>query len=280
MVVSDTHSVLAEDIVPFGKIIHASTARAADARQIPVPTVRELVREHHILVLRGFDLFTQEELAGYAGMWGQVLAWPFGRVLELVEHEHPVDHVFDHSWMPFHWDGAFVEQIPEFQIFQCVSPGDGTGGRTVFCDTTRVLGGADPATRELWEKVTVTYRIANRSHYGGTAVSPIIVPHPDRGFPTMRYAEPVPEDIEFQNRHSVEFDGVPPDRVDEIAQKLREALYDRRCRYAHSWETGDVVITDNYTLLHGREPYTSGCGRHLRRVHVLGDPPLKNPALR
>jgi hypothetical protein len=33
-------------------------------------------------------------------------------------------------------------------------------------------------------------------------------------------------------------------------------------------------------LLHGREPYASECGRHLRRVHVLGNPPLRNTALR
>ncbi|MGH3312603.1 MAG: hypothetical protein ACRDP3_18815 [Streptomyces sp.] len=41
-----------------------------------------------------------------------------------------------------------------------------------------------------------------------------------------------------------------------------------------------VVIADNYTLLHGREAFTSRAPRHLRRVHVLGEPALENPALR
>jgi alpha-ketoglutarate-dependent taurine dioxygenase len=198
-----------------------------------------------------------------------------------VEHENPADHVFDSSWMPFHWDGVFVAQIPEFQMFHCVqAPGESHGGRTVFCDTTRMLANARSDFRTLWENATVTYRIENKSHYGGKAVSPVVVPHPDRGYPTIRYAEPVPEDIEFQNRPNLEFDGVADDLVPEIKRSLREGLYDQRNCYAHSWETGDIVVTDNYTLLHGREPYTTRCGRHLRRIHILGDPPLRNPALR
>jgi hypothetical protein len=65
-----------------------------------------------------------------------------------------------------------------------------------------------------------------------------------------------------------------------IEQTLRDALYDAQHCYAHAWQAGDLVVADNYTLLHGREPYARKCGRHLRRVHVLGDPPLMNPALR
>ncbi|MCB0417979.1 MAG: TauD/TfdA family dioxygenase, partial [Bdellovibrionales bacterium] len=49
--------------------------------------------------------------------------------------------------------------------------------------------------------------------------------------------------------------------------------------YAHEWKTGDVVLSDNHTLLHGREAFVSGSPRHLRRVHVLGKPALKNPHL-
>src|SRR3979411_2320362 len=56
--------------------------------ELPVSVARELAREHHLLVLRGFDpLPGSAELASYAASWGQVLSWSFGAVLELVEHE-------------------------------------------------------------------------------------------------------------------------------------------------------------------------------------------------
>ncbi|MGH3778007.1 MAG: TauD/TfdA dioxygenase family protein [Pseudonocardiaceae bacterium] len=270
-----------EVMSPYGVMIRPRIA-STDTTEVPVPVARELAREHHLLVLRGFDPFPDpEELAHYAAAWGQVLTWSFGAVLELVEHERPADHVFANTAVTFHWDGMFVEQVPEFQIFQCVSAlGDEQGGHTIFCDTNRVLASAAPATRALWEGLTLTYRVAKESHYGGTATSPLVVEHPNCGFPTMRYLDPVPDHIDYLNRPRVEFHDVPAERVAGIEQSLRDALYDPHHCYAHSWQAGDVVVADNYTLLHGRQPYASKCGRHLRRVHVLGDPPLMNPALR
>ncbi|MGH3984520.1 MAG: TauD/TfdA dioxygenase family protein [Pseudonocardiaceae bacterium] len=270
-----------EIVSPFGVMIHPSAA-TVHITEVPIPTARDLVRDYHLVVFRGFQAWSgPEQLARYAGSWGQVLAWPFGAVLELVEHKRPVDHVFDNTGVSFHWDGMFVDWIPEFQIFQCINAVDqGQGGRTVFCDTTRVLDDADAATRELWESLTLTYRVTKASHYGGMAVSALVVKHPIREFPTIRYLEPIPESIDYVNRPRVAFHDVPDERVAEIEQTLLHALYDPRHCYAHEWHTGDVVVADNYTLLHGREPYASRCGRHLRRVHVLGDPPLMNAALR
>jgi alpha-ketoglutarate-dependent taurine dioxygenase len=269
------------DIVsPFGVMIQPREAKE-NVTEVSVPVARDLARKYHLLVFRGFDVFADpEQLARYAASWGRVLRWPFGTVLDLVEHERPVDHVFDHTGVSLHWDGMFVDWIPEFQIFQCVKALDqGQGGRTIFCDTTRALDNADGATQKLWKSLTLTYRVMKESHYGGAAVSPLIVAHPTKGFPTIRYLEPVPESIDYVNRPQVTFNDVPDGRVAEIEQTLRDALYDRRHCYAHEWHTGDIVVADNYTLLHGREPYNSRGGRHLRRVHVLGNPPLMNPAL-
>jgi alpha-ketoglutarate-dependent taurine dioxygenase len=91
--------------------------------------------------------------------------------------------------------------------------------------------------------------------------------------------EPAPDNIDYLNRPRVQFHDVPAECVAGIEQTLRDALYDPRHCYVHSWQAGDLAVADNYTLLHGREPYATKCGRHLRRVHVLGDPPLMNPAL-
>lgn len=270
-----------EIVSPFGVLVRPS-AGAAQMVAVPVPAARDLVRNHHLAIFRGFEpLPGPKELVRYAASWGEVLSWPFGEVLDLVEHERPTDHIFDNTGVSFHWDGMFVDQIPEFQIFQCINAGDHSGGGcTIFCDTTRVLDDADPVTRQLWERLTLTYHVTKKSHYGGMAVSGLVVKHPTSGFPTMRYLEPVGEHIDYVNRPRVTFHDVPDKCVSEIEQALRDALYDPRHCYAHDWHTGDVVVADNYTLLHGRQAYASRCGRHLRRVHVLGDPPLRNPALR
>jgi L-tyrosine isonitrile desaturase/decarboxylase len=167
-------------------------------------------------------------------------------------------------------------QVPEVQIFHCVhAPLDGQGGRTTFSNTMMALQRASEQTRALWSRVTGTYE-RTMEFYDSKTVSPIITSHPQRGYPVIRYNEP-PSASGFVNPPKLTFSGA--DDVAELHRSLRQALYDRGNFYAHEWLTGDVVIADNYSLLHGREAFEAKAPRHLRRVHVLGNPPLDNPAL-
>ncbi|GHH82221.1 hypothetical protein GCM10018793_41520 [Streptomyces sulfonofaciens] len=266
---------------PFGVAVHAPDPGRPLA-ELPVPPLRDLVREHRLLLLRGFAAFAEPAgLSAYAERWGEPARWPFGTVLELVQQEDPADHIFDHSHMPMHWDGMYREHIPEFQIFQCVhAPGADHAGETTFCDTPAVLADADPATRRLWSRATGTYH-REMEYYNSTTVSPVVTAHPVNGTPVIRYHEPTAEAGEdFVNHPDLEFSGLADEaELAELHRSLRSALYDPAHLYAHVWRTGDLVVADNYTLLHGRNAFTSGAPRHLRRVQVLGNPPLANPGL-
>lgn len=264
---------------PFGIRVDADQP-SARLDELPVAELRALARDHHLVLLRGFGAFpTAAALTEYAAGWGTISMWPFGAVLELVEHENPDDHIFDHSYVPLHWDGMYRPQVPEFQIFHCVSaPGEGQGGRTTFSHTPAVLRDAEPAQRKLWEQVTGVYR-RKMEFYDSKAVSPVVTTHPERGFPVIRYNEPVAPEAEFINHPDLEFTGLPEDQLAEFHATLTAALNDPRHLYAHDWQTGDIVVADNYTLLHGREAFTTRAPRHLQRVHVLGEPALDNPAL-
>lgn len=248
---------------------------------LSINMLRALVREHHLVVVRGFANFqSAEALTHYCAKWGTVSKWPFGTVLELIEQENPADHIFDSNYVPLHWDGMYRSHIPEFQIFQCVSaPGKNQGGRTTFSNTVAVLASATRQQRALWGKITGSYH-RKMAFYESKVTSPIITPHPVAGFPVIRYNEPTPENDEtFINRPTLEFTGISDKEIATFHCDLREAFYAPEHFYAHAWREGDLVIADNYTLLHGREAFTSGAPRHLRRVHVLGDPPFANPGL-
>jgi alpha-ketoglutarate-dependent taurine dioxygenase len=266
---------------PFGMRVEPRSDRLR-ARDLPVDTLRELARRHHLLVLRGFAAFDgADAFADYCARWGEVSVWPFGKVLELVEQKSPTDHIFDNNYVPLHWDGMYRPQVPEFQVFHCVSaPLGDQGGRTTFSNTALALSRAKPGVRSLWERATGTYR-RKMEFYDSKTVAPIITTHPTRGFEVIRYCEPPIEgDDSFVNHPTLAFSGVNGGHeLTELHRSLREALYASESFYAHAWRTGDIVISDNYTLLHGREAFISGAPRHLRRVHVLGDPPLDNPHL-
>ncbi len=268
------------DVSPFGVMVRPSAGKA-HVSDLPIGRMRELARQHHLLVLRGFDAFDgANAFADYCARWGEISVWPFGKVLELIEQEKPADHIFDNNYVPMHWDGMYRPQVPEFQIFQCVSaPLAEQGGRTTFSNTVIALERAAPEKRALWSKVTGVYS-RKMEYYDSKTIAPIVAKHPVRGFPVIRYNEPPREDdASFINHPTLGFDGVAEHEARAFHDGLRAALYAPETFYAHSWRSGDVVVSDNYTLLHGREAFSSGAPRHLRRVHVLGDPPLDNPHL-
>lgn len=270
-----------EPIVPFGIVVRAEdpTTRPAD---LDVSRLRELFRDHQLVLLRGFaDLGTTEEFVRFCERWGEISLWPFGKVLELVEHANPRDHIFDHGSVPMHWDGMYRPQVPEYQIFRCVNaPSEGQGGRTTFANTVAALADASTEHRNLWNRATGTYE-REMEFYKSQTVSPLVTKHPQRDLEVIRYNEPPPaEEASFLNPPRIVFTGIEDAEQTLLRESLRGALYNPAHFYAHEWRTGDVVIADNFSLLHGREKFVSGSRRHLQRVHVLSDPPFDNPALR
>lgn len=265
--------------LPFGLLIEAQEPQQ-DIRELDVEMLRQQLWKERLIVLRGFATFdSSQAFADYCERWGEISIWPFGKVLELIERPDAQDHIFDNNYVPLHWDGMYRPQVPEFQLFHCVSaPQQGQGGRTTFSDTVRVLENASEQTRALWSKVTGKYQ-RKMEFYDSLTVSPIIDTHPLRGYEVIRYNEPPQAEGTFLNRPNLEFLGLSDGEREEFFSSLNEALYAPSNFYAHAWQTGDVVIADNFSLLHGREAFESMAPRHLQRVHVLSNPPWDNARL-
>ena len=285
------------NLKPFGLLIEANSPED-DLRDLDVEVLRDHFRSEHLIALRGFKPFAgDEEFPQYCERWGEISLWPFGKVLELKERENPEDHIFDNNYVPLHWDGMYRPQVPEYQVFHCVrAPLAGEGGRTTFSNTVLALKHASADTKSLWSKVTGNYQ-RKMEFYNSETVSQVITRHPHRDFAVIRYNEPPlqqddsqkdgqengqengQKNSDFLNPPKLNFTGVSGEELVEVHRSLKEALYAPENFYAHEWNEGDVVIADNFSLLHGREEFVSQTPRHLRRVHVLSNPPLDNPAL-
>lgn len=267
-------------IRPFGLLLEPKKS-LDHLSDLNIDRLRKLVRHEHLIVLRGFRTFQDTEaFSNYCERWGEISIWPFGKVFELIERDNPEDHIFDNSYMPLHWDGMYRPQVPEFQIFHCVeAPLSGQGGRTTFSNTILALKYATSETKKLWNKVTGIYQ-RKMDYYHSKIVSPIINKHPHEDFFVIRYNEPPAEDKgHFVNPPELKFTGVSPEELAAFHHSLKHALYASSNFYAHEWRTGDVVIADNFSLLHGREAFITKSPRHLQRVHILSNPPFVNPGL-
>lgn len=267
-------------IEPFGLLIEPRHS-TMHVSELDMKVLHEIFLQESLIVLRGFETFDDSEgFSDYCEIWGEVSIWPFGKVLELIEHESPEDHIFDNNYVPLHWDGMYRPHVPEYQIFHCVdAPLSGKGGRTTFSNTILALQHASSESKQLWTKVTGTYQ-RKMEFYNSKTVSPIIDKHPHRDISVIRYNEPPNKDKGlFLNPPELEFTGVSIDDVENFHYSLQQALYNPSNFYAHEWQTGDLVIADNFSLLHGREAFVSKSPRHIRRVHVLSAPPYTNPGL-
>lgn len=265
---------------PFGLLIEPINGKT-NILDLDIKELREILSNEHLVALRGFTSFASaEEFSEYCEKFGEICLWPFGKVLELVEKENPEDHIFDNSYIPLHWDGMYRKQICETQVFHCINaPGENNGGGTTFTNTKKILENASATEKEYWGKITCEYS-RKMEFYDSKTIAPIIDKHYEKEYSVIRFCEPPnSNDTSFVNHPGFEVKGIPEDEVASFIQNLNQTLYSPQYLYTHQWETGDIVFSDNSTLLHGREPFTKGAPRHLRRIQLLGTPPLNNPHL-
>lgn len=265
-------------IKPFGLLIQAQS-NAESIQSIDIEKLKKYFNEEHLIVLRGFKTFnSSDEFANYCDQFGEVSIWPFGKVLELIQQKNPADHIFDNSYIPMHWDGMYRSHVPEYQIFHCVkAPKKGHGGRTIFSNTIKLLKEEGSTISEKLEGIKGTY-YRKMEFYNSKVISPLITKHPYKSVSVIRYNEPHhPKKGKLINIPKLEFNGVSDQ--EKFQSELEDLLYSPQYSYAHTWEDGDLVIADNFSLLHAREAFKENSARHIQRVQVLSDPPFENPNL-
>ena len=247
---------------PFGCVLHA--AEAADARTLDPGMLKALATGQRVVVLRGFAKLPDDAFVDFCRPLGSILEWEFGAVNDLAPREDAKNYIYTRAAVPLHWDGAFVGRVPRFIVFHCdVAPDPASGGETTFVDTTRVLAAATPVQRERWSEVSVKYETEKVVHYGGSFTARVVDRHPVTGEAVLRFAEPVDDLNPVRLTVSGASDGAA------FVDEMRAALASPNALLAHRWEPGDIVIADNFALLHGRRAFTATTRRALRRVNVL-----------
>jgi alpha-ketoglutarate-dependent taurine dioxygenase len=249
---------------PFGALLEtrpgAAIGRLRRAELFP------LVREHKLLLVRGLAPFGRDELLRFAAddPSRELLHWAFGPVMEMKADPRAENYLFSREEVPFHWDGAFHLE-PRVLAFHCVeAPAPEAGGQTIFVDSESLWNDAPATTRAKWRALELTYETEKRAHYGGRITVPMVQHHPDKPATILRYAEPVPSAL---NPVRMDVRGLQGER-DAFAAEMRELLYSGRYLYEHAWRPNDLLLADNFSLLHGRRAFAHASPRHLRRVQI------------
>jgi alpha-ketoglutarate-dependent taurine dioxygenase len=96
---------------------------------------------------------------------------------------------------------------------------------------------------------------------------PLIKTHPTTGKPCLRYHEPWPQSKTQFIPTDVSIDELETADSEAICEAINTVLHDRRVAYYHTWDKGDIVVSDNTLMLHTRSEFISGMDRELWRIH-------------
>jgi alpha-ketoglutarate-dependent taurine dioxygenase/4-hydroxybenzoate polyprenyltransferase len=257
-----------EKLIPFGAVVRNS-AKGNSIEQLTKDEIFDLIKSYKVIVFRGYETLTKQQLALFAQHLGEPLQWAFGAINDLKFKPDTENYIFTDHEVPLHWDGAFAGKIPHIILFQCIIPPEKEDmGGTTFCDTSKIVETATPNQLEKWQQISVTYTTEKIVHYGGIIIQPFLQKHPLSNKTIIRYAEPV-EDL---NPVTLEIKGLQGQTQDAFINETREIIYDADFLYTHAWEKGDIVLADNFTLLHGREAFKNPHQRYIQRINIRHRP--------
>ncbi|KDO19199.1 hypothetical protein SPRG_15642 [Saprolegnia parasitica CBS 223.65] len=254
---------------------------------VPRHLLRTLATKYSVVLLRGFR--TDEDLDTVASHIGEILMWPTGSTLELKQDGAAGLASRSHEPMAFHYDGMFkripdsdiLGDVPLYQFFQCLAPypeRDSPFGRTMFVDTRRLLAALPPTDVARLRTLKMTATTAANVMYGSATLThhmDLVCQHPVDGQEILRFHEPwdadktnlQPTQIAIRSKNEAATEADHAIEQAWVFETLVPLLYSDEFKYAHEWQAGDYVLSDNVAQLHSRTPVPKA-GREIRRIHV------------
>lgn len=182
--------------------------------------------------------------------------------------------------IPMHYDGMFkiitvkdgntgkqkqISHTPHFQYFvsqSAAQPGDGC--YTLFSSSDLFARYLPQAynIRKL-EKIKWTCRSPGFQDHVMEGM-PLVVRHPTRNSPCIRWHQPWPK-----WRTAYAFAEISIDNGSQgLIPLIDSLLFDRRVCLRFSWQEGDILVSDNFAMLHARTSFSTDHSRELWRIHT------------
>ncbi|KAK5999265.1 Isocyanide synthase xanB [Cladobotryum mycophilum] len=245
--------------------------------------VRLLAEQCSPIVMRGFtETMSRRAFTAKAYDLGDPVPWNnqiIKVVKDVVNMDPASDNVVSSEAMPMHYDGIFkfktvideisgqekrVSDLPRFQYFvsqSVAAPGD---GHTLFASSARFTRHL-PHSYNLQKLSKIRWTVGSHGFYNHTLGNlPLIVPHPTLGTPCVRWHQPWSRWQTAYTWADIKIDNGSQNLI-ELVDSL---LFDRRVCLYFTWEVGDVLVSDNFAMLHTLKPFGHRSGRELWRIHT------------
>lgn len=201
--------------------------------------------------LTGFE-GGHEETDALASRIGRPMSTIFGTTWDLasdiVDHD---DTAYSQTFLAPHTDGTYLHHAPRLQMFCCIER-DGTGGESVIVDAFAVA-------ETLRTEHPADFDVLTTVHVPGHYIEPGVELRATR--PAIRLDPSGAIAQVSMNNYDRSPMILPPAEMDAFYRAyglLHDIANDRSRWKSIRLESGDVLINDNWRVLHGREAYTGG----------------------
>ncbi len=276
---------------PFGIAVEGlDLARATDGA---FDALADLLYANHILVIRGQDLSPQDYIA-FGRRWGELV--PYFQTRWTLPG-HPDILMITNEAVPgralppaenWHADGTYLDRPHSVtMLYGREAPAD--GGETWFAGTALAYDALDAATRARLDGLTVLHmknggdRLALPEEHEKAltldsqttaeeraalrpVTHPLVLRHPVTGRPALYCSTTTAYGIE----------GMEEDAAVELLLEVKRHVLKPRFRQSHKTLPGEVLLWDNFAVLHKAAPTPlsneDGERRILHRITVNGLP--------
>jgi taurine dioxygenase len=196
-----------------------------------------------------------------------------------------VDGVVRAGWLGWHWDQSFMPTIVRGAVLRMLEPAP-VMGETGLIDAIGAYDRLSPAQKQRIEGLEVVYEfnpdfctgqfgfpkdIAKEPRPNGQAagkifdfppvVHPMVITQPETGRKVLKLSP----------MHSRYILGMNKDESDGLLEEIAEHLVDPRYAYFHKWGKDDMLVWDNWRVIHSANGVPPQFRRHAVRTTIMGD---------
>ncbi len=279
------------DVVPTGASLGAEV-RGVDLRRIDdaaFGVIHQAWLGHSVLLFRGQAL-SDDELAGFSRRLGDLDLAPVqenGRAsVEGRPEIYVVSNVLGADGAPigslgageavWHTDMSYLPKPPKASILYALEIPP-TGGDTWFSDMRAAYDRLPEALKHRIEGLRVKHDgTYNSGGFVRAGVTPTDDPHASPGtvHPLVcRHPETGTRMLYLGRRRNAYIEGLPLVESEALLDEIWRCATTDDIAWRHRWRVGDLVLWDNRSTMHRRDPFSADARRVMHRTQVKGDAP-------